>query len=162
MGYRVLIQSGEIFAVPFADWCKNASQTQPTDVNISLVNLIKAMCTSDLPDMELMVHLGDGPAGGLEEPPLPFMSWVGSVASSDIVIPYWSLVWHGDEQPTPPDWDAKIPKAFWRGSTTDGHWNVNNWATKPRFALIKACAEIPELCDASFTKYLQVGDTCTS
>jgi len=52
-------------------------------------------------------------------------------------------------------WDSKINKVFWRGNTTGGIYNLENFDKLPRVSLVMLSRLYPDLIDASFVRYLQ-------
>lgn len=47
-------------------------------------------------------------------------------------------------------WNKKIKKLIWRGSPTDGLYNINNYHSFPRFKLVNLSLKYPQLIDAKF------------
>ena len=82
-----------------------------------------------LPDVQMLVNLGDWPLVSKNGPNLPVFSWCGSTKHRDIVVPTYDLtesVLNALDTGTEdilsllhdfdsPKWEEKIPKAFWRG-----------------------------------------------
>lgn len=54
--------------------------------------------------------------------------------------------------------EDKEEKIFWRGSSTGGTYNLNNYATLPRLSLVMMSKSFPHLIDAKFTNYVQFSD----
>ena len=52
-------------------------------------------------------------------------------------------------------WSDKLEKAFWRGSTTNGLYNLPVWTTYPRTQLTFLSSKYPEEINARFTKFIQ-------
>jgi len=52
-------------------------------------------------------------------------------------------------------WSKKIDKVFWRGSTTGGVFNKDNWRTFPRAILVLMSMKHPNWIDARFTNLCQ-------
>lgn len=50
-------------------------------------------------------------------------------------------------------WQEKIEKLFWRGSTFDGKYTLENWKTHPRGRAVFESKEHPESIDAAFIFY---------
>ncbi|KAK5666992.1 hypothetical protein QVD99_006211 [Batrachochytrium dendrobatidis] len=76
----------------------------------------------------------------------------------DILIPsiyYYHLYAGGSSQADSYPWQNRLPKAYWRGSTTGG-WNQNgNWKTFHRMRMIDAIQKKPELYDVALTDAIQ-------
>lgn len=53
------------------------------------------------------------------------------------------------------DWDSKLKKAIFRGSTTGGIYNLKNWREKPRSKVVAASITRPDLIDAKFLQLVQ-------
>lgn len=51
------------------------------------------------------------------------------------------------------DWSEKVEKLFWRGSTYDGKYTVDNWKTIPRGRAVLESKLHPEKIDAGFTLF---------
>lgn len=56
-------------------------------------------------------------------------------------------------------WENKLNKVFWRGSTTDGWYDVDHWRMWPRALLVLLSLKQPELIDAKFSNLIPVADT---
>ncbi len=52
-------------------------------------------------------------------------------------------------------WDKKIEKIFWRGATSNGTYNIDNFDKLPRLTLVMLSKLYPDLIDAQFSKYSQ-------
>ena len=52
-------------------------------------------------------------------------------------------------------WEARAPRAFWRGVTTGGRFDRPGWEAIPRARLVAASRAQPELVDARFTRFVQ-------
>ena len=52
----------------------------------------------------------------------------------------------------------KLDKAFFRGSTTGGVYNADNWRVFPRSRIVQVSLDFPHLLDARFSEVLQVSD----
>ncbi len=50
-------------------------------------------------------------------------------------------------------WDQKVERVFWRGSTTGGVYNLENYHQLCRLTLVMLSRSFPDLIDASFTDY---------
>lgn len=55
-------------------------------------------------------------------------------------------------QSTP--WKNKIAKVFWRGSTSDGCYDAEDWRSHPRAKLVLLSLDYPDLIDAKFNNYV--------
>lgn len=53
------------------------------------------------------------------------------------------------------EWDRKIERAFWRGSSTGGVYTRSNWKNFPRVKIVELSSEYPALLDAKFTLLAQ-------
>ncbi len=53
------------------------------------------------------------------------------------------------------DWNQKLAKGFWRGSTTGGYSTLTNWETLARTKLVLFSLERPEEIDARFNSIVQ-------
>lgn len=49
-------------------------------------------------------------------------------------------------------WDQKIEKIFWRGATSNGTYDINNFDKLPRLTLVMLSKLYPELIDAKFSR----------
>lgn len=111
-----------------------------------------------LPDVEMLVNLGDWP---LEKKSytgvrIPFFSWCGSRASTDIVMPTYDLTESSLEMMgrvtldllsvqgnSGPAWEAKKPCGFWRGRDS----------CVERLDLVTLSRRHPDLLNASLTNF---------
>ncbi|GAB6030738.1 Protein O-glucosyltransferase 3 [Chamberlinius hualienensis] len=111
-----------------------------------------------LPDMELLVNLGDWPLEKKDatKDPIPIFSWCGSKDSYDIVLPTYDLTQSTLESMsrvsldmmsvqanTGPAWEKKIPKGFWRGRDS----------RMERLQLVALSRQHPDLLNASLTNF---------
>ncbi|XP_037077196.1 protein O-glucosyltransferase 2-like [Pollicipes pollicipes] len=110
-----------------------------------------------LPDMELLVNLGDWPLVKSAEPPsLPMFSWCGSTETDDIVMPTYELTEASVEcmgrvtldmlsvqsrEPVP--WHQKRNASFWRGRDS----------RRERLRLVELARQRPDLIDAALTHF---------
>lgn len=53
------------------------------------------------------------------------------------------------------EWDRKIERAFWRGSSSGGVYTRANWKDFPRVRIVELSSEYPALIDAKFTLLAQ-------
>lgn len=56
------------------------------------------------------------------------------------------------------NFNDKMEKAFWRGSTTGGFYYISNYLKFPRTRLISLSLAFPEILDARFSQIVQTGD----
>lgn len=52
-------------------------------------------------------------------------------------------------------WDQKIEKSFWRGATSNGAYDINNFDKLPRLTLVMLSKLYPDLIDAQFSRITQ-------
>lgn len=96
--------------------------------SLSDMILLSVLQKVRLPDMELMVNLGDWPMNTKSRTPYPIFSWCGSDGTRDIVWPNWELMrstvtgmdrvsltilWTQQGRAIP--WEERQPKVFFRG-----------------------------------------------
>ena len=96
--------------------------------SLSDMALLSVLHKVQLPDMELVVNLGDWPMNTMSRAPYPIFSWCGSRGTRDIVWPTWDLMrstvtgmdrvsltvmWTQQGRAIP--WEERLPKAFFRG-----------------------------------------------
>ncbi len=55
-------------------------------------------------------------------------------------------------------WERKKEIAFWRGATTGGDYNINDWKNMPRTQLVTLSRDHPALIDAKFVGFHQGAD----
>lgn len=109
-----------------------------------------------LPDMELYWNLGDWPLEKNIKSPLPIISWCGSRATSDVILPTYDLTGSmlnmmgrvsldvlSVQGNLAPSWDDKVPKGFFRGRDS----------RKERLNLAEMSVNQPHLINASITNY---------
>ncbi|CAM1292733.1 KDELC1 (predicted), partial [Pycnogonum litorale] len=127
--------------------------------NIFMDNILLSLARKvTLPDIELLVNLGDWPLESKNShlKPLPIFSWCGSEDSSDIVMPTYDITESTLETMgrvmldmmsvqgnTGPTWDEKIELGFWRGRDS----------RRERLNLIKLGRKHPDLINASLTNF---------
>ena len=111
-----------------------------------------------LPDLEIIVNLGDWPLAKLKGklPVLPMVSWCGSGDTGDLLVPTYDLTESSlecmgrqsldilaalgkNEVP----WEEKTEKMFWRGRDS----------SRERLQLVRLGAENPDLIDAGITAF---------
>lgn len=111
-----------------------------------------------LPDIEMLVNLGDWPLEKLDvtQGAIPIFSWCGSDDSRDIVMPTYDLTESTLEtmgrvmldmlsvqSNTGPKWEDKIPIGFWRGRDS----------RRDRLQLVYIGKKNPHLIDAALTDF---------
>ncbi|CAB3368503.1 Hypothetical predicted protein [Cloeon dipterum] len=109
-----------------------------------------------LPDLELLVNLGDWPLVRLEELKVPMLSWCGSEETADIVVPTYELTeatlecmgrvtldMLSVQGNTPLPWEQRKAMAFWRGRDSN----------RERLHLIEIAREHSDLINASLTNF---------
>ncbi len=64
------------------------------------------------------------------------------------------MYWHVRRASQAYPWPRKIPKAFWRGSTTGGPYLQENWDHLVRPRLVRLSEKYPDRIDAQFTEAL--------
>ncbi|XP_038208405.1 protein O-glucosyltransferase 2-like [Zerene cesonia] len=109
-----------------------------------------------LPDMELMINLGDWPLIRKGSEPLPMFSWCGKDDSLDIVMPTYDITESTLENMgrvtldilsvqgnVEHQWKDREPKAFWRGRDSRAE----------RLKLIDIARANPDLINASLTNF---------
>ncbi|KAF9406309.1 hypothetical protein HW555_013264, partial [Spodoptera exigua] len=118
--------------------------------------LLSLMRKVKLPDMDLVINLGDWPLVHKKDKPLPVFSWCGSDDTYDIVMPTYDLtesalenmgrvtldtlsVQSGAEIA----WDEREPRAVWRGRDSRAE----------RLKLIDIARANPDLFNASLTNF---------
>ncbi|XP_047041473.1 protein O-glucosyltransferase 2-like [Helicoverpa zea] len=118
--------------------------------------LLSLMRKVNLPDMELVINLGDWPLVQKRDKPLPVFSWCGSDETYDIVMPTYDLtestlenmgrvtldtlsVQSGAELA----WDARESQAVWRGRDSRAE----------RLKLVDIARANPDLFNVSLTNF---------
>ncbi|XP_023951503.2 protein O-glucosyltransferase 2 [Bicyclus anynana] len=109
-----------------------------------------------MPDMELVINLGDWPLLSKGTEPLPIFSWCGSTETIDIVMPTYDITESTLENMgrvtldtlsvqgnIDRKWETKEPRAFWRGRDSRAE----------RLKLIDIARAHPELINASLTNF---------
>ncbi|KPJ12707.1 KDEL motif-containing protein 1 [Papilio machaon] len=109
-----------------------------------------------LPDMELVINLGDWPLIHKDSEPLPMFSWCGSVDTMDIVMPTYDITESALENMgrvtldtlsvqgnVEKKWEDRKPIVFWRGRDSRAE----------RLKLIDIARANPELFNASLTNF---------
>jgi len=144
-----------------------AFETSTGTPHAVLIMLLKVLCQYRIPNLELVLNLGDGARVDAQQrkPLPPVFSWGKTARHADILYPYWSFLWSTwpeqmDETLladgiTEEAWNRKISIGFWRGSTTGGWYTPDNWRNMTRTVLVQKCRERPDLCDAQFVQCVQ-------
>ncbi|XP_022257995.1 KDEL motif-containing protein 1-like, partial [Limulus polyphemus] len=111
-----------------------------------------------LPDLEMLVNLGDWPLEKrlVKDSPIPFFSWCGSKDTRDIVMPTYDITEATLEMMgrvtldifsvmgnSGPKWENKVEKGFWRGRDS----------RQERLDLVKLGRKYPDLIDAALTNF---------
>ena len=110
-----------------------------------------------LPDLEIIVNLGDWPlVKNSVKPAVPMISWCGSDDTSDIILPTYELTEAsiecmgrqsldvlGSLGRNTVQWEKKEEKLFWRGRDSN----------RERLKLVKLGQQHPDLINASITAY---------
>jgi hypothetical protein len=115
-----------------------------------------------LPDIDFVVYLGDGFDGwskGCDAPVLTFSKRAG-VDENGLLIPDPLTLASARQLRADAEagcaafpWDSREPLAFWRGSTTGGPFNLDNYSEGVRFRLVEWSQRRPDLVDALFTGF---------
>ena len=118
-----------------------------------------------LPDVDFIVFLGDGFDGwsiGCDAPVLAFSKRAG-IDKNGLLIPdpltlASTRQLRAEARTGCADflWDSREPLAFWRGSTTGGPYNADNYSEGARFRLVEWSKRRPDLVDALFTGFHKV------
>ncbi|KAF3935670.1 hypothetical protein ABW19_dt0206721 [Dactylella cylindrospora] len=87
---------------------------------------------------------------------VPIFSLAKNSIFSDLVVPssdYFKQVYLENHEVKM--FDGKIRKLYWRGSTTGGHLDFQNWWNSHRVRFAFLAREHPNLIDAKLTRYVQ-------
>jgi len=119
--------------------------------------LLSLMAKVNLPDMEFIVNLRDGPIEKSKVNPMPILSFGGSRDSADIALPSYELTdavlksmhktdidLQNIQGNIGPEWKSKIPIGFWRGRDS----------REQRLDLARLSMSYPEKVDAKLTQAL--------
>jgi hypothetical protein len=154
-GWQVLIYNRTIYAVPLP------ATPAYRELHAIFVPFLKSLCFGEEQvAVEFLLRPGDLPAGDVQ----PVFSWSKKrfFLHQDILFPYWSFSWIRDWQSAAlfdvVPWSQKKGVAIWRGSTTGGLYNVDNWRSLPRSRLVQICQNKTDLCDAAFTNWVQISE----
>lgn len=114
-----------------------------------------------LPDLDLLLYFGDHIDRDPEHAPVLCFcrrrQRVGQVLIPDFEIlrGHEGLDRSVDRAARRVPWQARVPRAFWRGVTTGGRFDEPGWEAIPRARLVAASRAQPELVDARFTRFVQ-------
>ncbi len=116
-----------------------------------------------LPDMSLLVHLGDAFIRVDKSDYVPIFTF--SKKRNDcavIVMPdfellsnHQSLIDEVSQGCTRYSWNSKMAQAFWRGSTTSGDFSQPNWREFSRSQLVLTARDSNKRVNAHFTQFCQ-------
>lgn len=149
---RIKIINNHIYLIPFQNsTCFNKTLDRTKRVYAALKKILRL---KKLPNLDFVLYLGDGLH---ENQPIPIFCFAKKKTSKNtIAIPdFEALAGIGhiykeiDSYDKP--YSTKLPKGFWRGSTTGGDYTVKNWETFPRSKACLFSSKNPELLDAKFT-----------
>ncbi len=120
------------------------------------------------PDMAFLISMGDGvdlPNGALEGIPVFAMCKRVGVEHCILIPDFealnaaYQVLHNADVLQFAPPWEAKIPKMIWRGSTAqNGVVTMSNCHQLSRVILCSLSLAMPELIDAKFTHFAQLGE----
>lgn len=151
--YWVQIKKNEIFFHP--------TYSDRTDLReqVLAVALARLSDSIGLPDVVFCGSWHDSYAGNKEVPILAFAKRQGD---SSILIPdfealsgYSSLKKRVEGANRSLPWSKKKASCIWRGSTTGGVFNMQNWKIFPRSRVVLEARRYPHLIDAKFTAVVQ-------
>lgn len=124
----------------------------------------KFLCTHyQLPDLDFGINYGDCVECVPPEISLPVLTFAKkNTSKGPILIPdfemiegYQSLDQELDQGINEVPWDEKKNMSFWRGSSTGGTYNIENYKTMPRVQLSYMSLKHSELVDARISKLVQ-------
>ncbi len=133
---------------------------------IAVTNALRALATVvQLPNLDFIVTLHD--SLDIDDLPSPIFAFAKHCNSKKIIlIPDFEAlsdrtsmlleVKLGEEKYP---WKQKLPLAVWRGSTTGGVYNRDNFLAFPRSRAVTLSLEYPSLINARFTQLVQCADT---
>ena len=147
------------FYVSFPD---ETFQYQKEEVRLrQILELFQAYsCHHKFPDVDLVLHVGDGikdynPEG------LPIFTFQKHKDTAGILHPFYthkpSILGQMQAGVDKYPWGSKKNLLFWRGKTTGGRYTKENWRTFPRTKLVDRChqSDMSTKCDAAFYGYVQ-------
>ncbi|HXV90837.1 MAG TPA: glycosyl transferase family 90, partial [Gemmatimonadales bacterium] len=117
-----------------------------------------------LPDLDLLLYFGDHIDRDPEHAPvLCFCRRRQRVGQ--VLIPDFEMLRGHERLDRSVDraarglaWEARAPRAFWRGVTTGGRFDQPGWEAIPRARLVTLAHARPDLIDARFTRLVQGAD----
>lgn len=120
-----------------------------------MATLMLYSCFVQLPDLDGFMHRGDGMPSFDNHEHLPTFGFQKRINETGILIPYMEHLLHNlskfshDAQRYA--WPSKQDTLFWRGASTGGVYNRDNWRNFPRSRLVQKCQNNTQLnCDAAF------------
>ncbi|MBJ7449471.1 MAG: hypothetical protein JHC93_03820 [Parachlamydiales bacterium] len=154
---RIVVKDGQIIL--------NINEKQKSSKGlIQTVAAIKALNSrKKLPDLDLIISMEDNIDGLPESCPGPLFIFA-KLKSEDraILLPDPKALsgyetTHKEMQKGQQiyPWDKKEPLVYWRGTTTGGSYDFNNWMSYPRSKLVLLSHEYPLCIDAKFTSVAQ-------
>lgn len=144
-----ILQNGEVFRECYG---------QHVGFNMFWDNVLRWLARrAVLPDLEMMVNLGDWPLVKMTtSPPLPMFSWCGSSTTQDMVVPTYELTEASLEcmgrqaldilssmGKNKVPWEEKTEQLFWRGRDS----------RRERLNLAEMSSQYPDLINASITAF---------
>jgi hypothetical protein len=117
-----------------------------------------------LPDLDLIITLHDDYSRGFVENVCPVLAFAKNKNSvGGVLIPDFEAL-NGYDRLTANilagnaqyPWEMKVKRAFWRGSSTGGTFDLKNWETFPRAKLVLFSIRNPRDLDARFTSLVQM------
>lgn len=160
-GYRVLIYNHTVYAIPLAGEAQGSLfEHRKSFPHEWLVMFVRTMCTYDIPNIEFVLNVHDRNKAPTFSQPVPLFAWGKENNNGyEILLPYFQLLWLNKTvsllSRTTPSWSERLPKAFWRGTTTGGVYTRLNWEHYPRSKLVKYCSYSQDNCNASFSGFPQ-------
>lgn len=131
-------------------------------------NALNRLCSVvALPDVDFVIDVND--FGLYQDPlsraPLLVFSKNKNIASQILIPDTDALNGYSDLEKTIESasklskWHKKKNIAFWRGATSGGKYNLENWRNFPRTKLVLLSLQHPELIDAKFHLFFQGAET---
>ncbi|RUS19890.1 glycosyl transferase family 90-domain-containing protein [Endogone sp. FLAS-F59071] len=136
-------------------------------INCMLEMMQQTVNEYNISNTEFYVGIGDGPHFRLDTlintlSGVPVFSKRTGYAYIDVPVPdpaeqgcYGNYVVNDTDLPP---WDNRIPKAFFRGVTSQFYLQVDNWHTAQRIKLAQWSEGHPDLLDAGLTDFIRMGD----
>eukprot|EP00698_Gefionella_okellyi_P004557 TRINITY_DN14177_c0_g1_i1.p1 TRINITY_DN14177_c0_g1~~TRINITY_DN14177_c0_g1_i1.p1 ORF type:complete len:389 (-),score=51.49 TRINITY_DN14177_c0_g1_i1:144-1310(-) len=117
--------------------------------------MYKILQKHQLPNVDFVVNFGDGNVL-LNEFDVPLFSFYNHEDYGDLVLPnpcafHW-IFQYGEVMSLNRqiEWESKRDQLVWRGTTTGGYYQPDNWRTFARSKLVMLTDESPDLIDAGF------------